>query len=229
MVLVTDGYKPTLEFAAIAMRMFAQAGASDIAQRQIQPKAGSLAEALANAIADKTSGKAVNYEFNEKRLKNGNVGFWPLPEISGNEEIFTFFRPRVDEADGFTSLTVHLLLTDSSGNASLGIRFEQGLQNDSDRHHYVHAQLLPDVDIPSLGTIALCASIFSSCPAIPLPAIGPFGTWFAALVSIAGHERGGGNGITRAFDDARIFFSGQDFETVETALSAVIGRMLLDE
>lgn len=229
MALVTDGYKPTLEFATIAMRMFAEAGSNDIAQRQNQPQAGSLAEALANAISGKTSSQAINYEFTEKSLRKNRVGFWPLPEISGNEDVFVFFRPRLNEVDGFLSLTVHLLLTNCSGNASLGIRFEQGLQNESDRHHYVHAQLLPNLDIPSMGTITLCASIFSSCPAIPVPSIGPFGTWFAVLVSVAGHERGGGNGIARAFDDARNFFSGQDFGAVEAALGAVIGRMLLDQ
>ena len=229
MALLTPEGKPNLEFATKTMRALARAGVDDISQRGSSPKSGSLLEALVNSTGGKTKEGAFTYAFAEDNMRKGKTSFWPLPNISGKDNLFAFFKPRIEGADEESVLVVHLVLLDASGSEKIAFRFEKEPQlKDDDRHHYLHAQLLPQISTAEIGSVCISSPFFESCPGIPIPAIGPFGSWFAAVTSVAGHQVDERNGVIRAFNDAREKYIGDDFEDAERALREVINRMLCD-
>jgi hypothetical protein len=229
MALLTTGNKPTLELATKTMRALARAGVDDISQRSSSPQSGSILEALVNSTGGKTREGTFSYAFAEDHMRKGRTGFWPLPNISGKDDLFAFFKPRIDGAGEESTLVVHLVLLDACGGEKIAFRFEKEPQlKDDDRHHYLHAQLLPEISTVDIGSFCISSSFFESCPGIPIPAIGPFGSWFAAVTSVGGHQVDKGNGVIRAFNDAREKYIGDDFEDAERALREVIKRMLCD-
>ncbi|MEQ8399705.1 MAG: hypothetical protein RIE24_21180 [Silicimonas sp.] len=211
------------------MRALARAGVDDISQRGTSPESGSLLETLVNLSVGETKVGAFTYAFAEANMRKGKTSFWPLPNISGRDSIFAFFKPQIKGAGEESVLVVHLVLLDASGSEKIAFRFEKEPQlNDDDRHHYLHAQLLPQISTAEIGSACISSSFFESCPGIPIPAIGPFGSWFAAVTSVAGHQVDEKNGLIRAFNDARDKYIGDDFEDAEQALREVIKRMLCD-
>lgn len=158
--------------------------------------------------------------------------FWPLPNISGNENIFAFFRPGLAGQGQNEILKTQLILTYKNSKESIGLRFEQGdLQNGnpvaSDRHYYMHAQLTPEFNSTETGRIKLCLPIcFKSCPAIPVPHLGRYGSWFAALVAVAGHQLDNVNSVLKFFEDCDTDLSSVNKDTAVQGLRDTIDRLL---
>ena len=211
------------------MRAFASAGIDYISHSGLGSSGNRLTEYLVGQMPEEKN--AINYRLPNSGPHSSDV-FWPLPDISGNNDIIAFFRPRISGNGKDRVMTMQLILTHEKSLESIGLRFEQGAlmggkpKDKADRHFYLHVQMTPTFNSSDGGLLTFCLPpSFTSCPASPLPPIGPCGTWFASLIAVAGHQLDKANGVVRVFDGLGDVFKG-DFERAKQDLETTIKKML---
>ena len=212
----------------ITMRAFARAGIDRVSNRHTRFPENSPAQILE---AQSPVSQDVKFGLSNDGPK-GNDNFWPLPNISGNENIFAFFRPGLAGQGQNQILKTHLILACENSGESIGLRFEQGdLQYGnpvaSDRHFYMHAQLTPEFYSTASGGFMLCLpTCFKSCPAIPVPHLGRYGSWFAALVAVAGHQQDNASSVLKSFENYDAGLSSDNKNIATRDLETTINRLL---
>ena len=208
MVTVPANPEP-LPLAAVvdSMRAFAIAGALAVGKKGAGEGDRSLRENLERQATQAKLVDAIEWdenrirgELDERKIQGNNnpskFAPMPLPPPKNKDVLCAFFRPIFDIAR--ESCNIQVAIVPANIRASYGLRFEVGMENDTDTHRHAHVQLTKKFPAPKpICTTTLPASWPQSYPAVFIGCTHYCDMWLSVLTAIYGFSESDAGGLRK--------------------------------
>jgi hypothetical protein len=195
-----------LQLAAVvdSMRALAIAGALAVGRKGPGDSDRSLRENLERQERQARLLDAIEWEedrirgeLNEGKIQGGGnpSKFSPLPPPDNNDVLCSFFRPVFNTVRQTCNIQVAIV---PKIHRSYGLRFEVGMENETDAHRHSHVQLTRKFNDPKpICTTTLPASWPQSYPAVFTGCSTYCDVWLSVLTAIYGFSESDAGGLRK--------------------------------